>query len=182
VQNVVDRLNSKHERMILISDLVFPAAETAPGMNAQRVQLREELLQDAITLQGGGGVTVVEAPMVNRHNLVIGVHEGSVYAALDRLRDEIFLVDRLHGRLGNLHHQGPIWATLLFQRVRPATVGLSHGRQLDAGLRLVVGRVIAKDRGPVERAIVLREVKPAFITNILRSGTRIPIPTTCVAE
>jgi hypothetical protein len=45
---------------------------------------------------------MVEAPVVNRHDLVIGAYEGSVDAALNRIRYEISLVDRLHGGLGNL--------------------------------------------------------------------------------
>lgn len=97
VQNVVDSLDTEHKRVVLVADLVFPAAEPAAGVNLLGLEAGQQLLQDAIALEAGRRVAVVEGAVVGRHDLVAGAEEGGVDAALDRVCEKGVAVDGLHG-------------------------------------------------------------------------------------
>lgn len=170
VHNVVGSLNTEHERVVLIADLVPPAAEAATGVNVQVLKLRQEVLEDALSLERGSGVAVVEAAVVCGNDLVLRLDHIGVDETLDALLEDLLLVDRFHGRLGNLQHDGPVGASLGLGRLSLAAVGQVEGGQLLAVLGLVVRRVVGEDGGAVEGAVVLREVQPALVANALRAG------------
>ena len=156
--------------MVLVADLVAPAAEAATRPDVHGLELGQHLGEGTLTLQRGGGVAVVEAAVVGGDNLVAGLQHLSVDETLDRLGEESLVVDRLHGGLGDLQHDGPV-GTLLLLRAR----GLGAVRQLESGqllasLGLVVGGVVGEDGGTVEGAVVLGEVQPALVADSL--GTR----------
>ena len=145
--------------MVLVADLVAPATETATGPDALLLETGQNLGEGTLTLQRGGGVAVVEAAVVGGDNLVAGLQHLSVDETLDRLGEESLVVDRLHGGLGDLQHDGPV-GTLLLLRAR----GLGAVRQLESGqllasLGLVVGGVVGEDGGTVEGAVVLGDVE-----------------------
>lgn len=168
VDNVVNRLHTQHERVVLVADLVAPAAETATRPDALLLKLGQDLGQSALTLQRWGGVAVVEAAVVGGDNLVTRTEHLGVDQTLDGVGQESVVVDGLHRRLRHFQHDGPV-GTL----PGLAVLGLRAVRQLDGGqllraLRLVVGGVVGEDGGPVEGAVVLGEVQPALVTNALR--------------
>ena len=150
--------------MVLVTDLVAPATETATRPDALLLELGQDLGQSTLTLQRGGGVTVVEAAVVGGHNLITGAEHLSVDETLDGVGQESLVVDRLHGRLGNFQHDRPVGTLLGVSALRLGAVGQLNGRQLLGGLGLVVGGVVGEDGGTVEGAVVLREVQ--LIKNI----------------
>lgn len=145
--------------MVLVADLVAPAAEAAAGQNVLGLQLGQQLLEDALTLQSGRGVALDELAVVGRHNGIGRLDHVGVDEALDTVLEQVLLIDGLQLRLRHLQHDGPVRAGLGLARRGLAAVGVVQSRQLDVGLRLVVGRVVGEDRGAVEGAVVLGKVQ-----------------------
>lgn len=171
VDDVVDSLDTQHERVVLVTDLVAPAAETATRPDTLLLELGQDLGQSALTLQRRGGVTVVEAAVIGGDDLVARTEHLGVDETLDRVGQEGLVIDVLHGRFGNLQHDGPVGTLLGFIALGLGAVGQLDGGELLGSLRLVVGGVVGEDGGTVEGAVVLREVQPALVTNALRAST-----------
>lgn len=171
VDNVVHSLDTQHERVVLVADLVAPATEATTGPDTLLLQLGEDLGEGTLTLQAGGGVTVVEAAVVGRDDLVSGGEHLSVDETLDGLGKELLVVNGLHGRLGNLQHDGPVRTLLGLGARGLRAIGELEGGQLLGGLGLVVGGVVGEDGGTVERRVVLGEVEPALVTDALGALT-----------
>lgn len=159
VDNVVNSLNTKHERVVLVTDFVAPASETATRPDALLLKLREKLSESTLTLQRWGGVTVVESAVVGRDNLVIGLEHLSVNETLDGVLHNGLKVNRLVRGLRDLQHDGPVRARFGLSAGRTGTIGKLLGGELLGGVRLVVGGVVGEDGGTVEGAVVLREVE-----------------------
>lgn len=159
VDNVVGGLNTKHERVVLVSDLVLPTAEAATGVDVLCLQLGQNFGQHTVALDGGCGVAVVELAVVGRNDLVVGLDQLGVDQSLDGVLQEVLLVHGLHGRLGNLQHDGPVGALLRLARLRLAAVCQVQSWELDVLLGLVVGGVVGEDGGTVEWAVVFGEVQ-----------------------
>lgn len=145
--------------MVLITDFVLPRTESAPGENILLLQVGENLVQSAVALQAGGGVSVVETAHVGADDLVLGLKQRGVDQALDAVGQQGVVVNRLILRLGNFQHDRPVWSLLGVGRSRLLAVGKLLGRQLDILLRLVVGGVVGEDGSTVEGAVVFGEVK-----------------------
>lgn len=62
VHNVISSLNTKHERMILVSDFVSPASEASTRVDVHSLKFGEELRENTLTLKGRGWVTVILKP------------------------------------------------------------------------------------------------------------------------
>lgn len=174
VDNVVGGLDTKHERVVLVADLVAPAAEAAAGVDALLQEAGEELGEDTLTLEGGGWVAVVEAAVVGGDDLVFWPDHLGVDETLDGVGEEGVVVDGLVGRFGDFQHDGPVWTFLGFGAAGLGAVGNLLGGELDGGLRLVVGRVVGEDGGAVEWAIVLGEVE-LFRAHVSRDYFRLKI-------
>ncbi len=56
-----------------LPDLVAPSTEATTRVDIQVLELGEELLEDALTLERRSGVTVVELAVVSRDDLVLGL-------------------------------------------------------------------------------------------------------------
>ena len=97
VDDVIGRFDAQHEAVILVADLVPPAAEAAAGVNVLFLQFGQELLEDAFALEGWGWVTVVEATVVGADYFVIGFEHFGVDEALDAVGEHVGVVDWLHG-------------------------------------------------------------------------------------
>lgn len=167
----IDGLNTEHEGVVLVANLVPPAAESATGVDAQVLELGEELLEDTLALKGRGGVTVVKGTVVGGDDLILGLEEVGVDKSLNAVLQDVLDINGLQLRLGNLQHDGPVGTLLGLGRVRSTAVSLVQSRELDVLLRLVVRGVVGKDGGTVEVAVVLGEVQPALVTNALRALT-----------
>lgn len=187
IDNVVNSLDTKHERVILVTDLVAPASETATRPDALLLKLGEKLSESALTLQRWGGVTVVESAVVSRDDLVTGLEHLSVNETLDGFLHNGLKVHRLVRGLRDFQHNGPVGARLGLTAGRSGTIGELLGGELLGGVRLVVGGVVGEDGGTVEGTVVLGEVKlvpslvdplsvmrrtktyPALVSNALRT-------------
>lgn len=167
----INSLDTEHEGVVLVTDLISPAAEAATREDVHGLELRENLLEDTLTLKSGGGVTVVEGTVVGGDDLVLGLDHLGVDETLDAVLEEVLNIDGLHGGLRNLEHDGPVRTLLSLGRRSLLTVGKVESRELDVLLRLVVGGVVGEDGGTVEGAVVLREVQPALVTDALRALT-----------
>lgn len=171
VDNVVDSLDTQHEGVVLVTDLVAPATETATGPDTLLLQLGQDLGEGTLTLQAGGGVTVVEAAVVGGDNLVTSLQHLGVDQTLDGVLEKLLVVNGLHGGLGDLQHDGPVRTLLSLGGRGLGAVSQLKGRQLLGLLRLVVGGVVGEDGGTVEGAVVLGEVQPALVTNAVGAST-----------
>jgi hypothetical protein len=145
--------------VILVADLVAPAAEAATGVDALGLEAGEELGEDTFTLERRGGVAVVEAAVVGGDDLVFGLDHLGVDETLDGIGEEGVVVDGLVGRFGDFQHDGPVWACLGAGILGLGAVGKLLGGELDGRLRLVVGGVVGEDGGAVEWAVVFGEVE-----------------------
>lgn len=159
VDNVVSGLNTQHKGVVLVADLVLPAAEAATRVDVLGLQLGQELCQHAVALKGGCGVTMVEFAVVGGNDLILGQDHLGVDEALNTVLEQALLVNGLHGRLRNLQHDGPVRTLLCLGRIGLLAVGLVQSRQLGVLLGLVVRGVVGEDGGTVEGAVVLREVE-----------------------
>lgn len=159
VDDVIDSLDTKHERVVLVTDLVAPAAESATGVDAHLLQLGEELGKGALALEAWGWVAVVEAAVVGGDDFVLGLDHFGVDEALDGILEEFLLVDRFHGGFGDFQHDGPVRAWLGGGGVSLGAVGELLGGELLGGLWLVVWGVVGEDGGAVEGAVVFWEVE-----------------------
>lgn len=99
VDDVVCGLHAKHEGVVLVADLVLPAAEAATRVYVHILQLGQHLGQDTVTLDSGRGVTVVELAVVGGDNFVLGENHLGVDEALDTVLQKVLLVDGLHAGL-----------------------------------------------------------------------------------
>jgi hypothetical protein len=171
VDNVVNSLNTQHEGVVLVADLVAPRSETATGPDTLLLELGQNLGEGTLTLQAGGGVTVVEAAVVGGDDLITGLEHLGVDETLDRLGEESLVVNGLHGRLGNLQHDGPVGTVLSLSVLGLGAIGELESGQLLGGLGLVVRGVVGEDGGTVEGAVILGEVQPALVTDAVGAGT-----------
>ena len=169
VDNVVHSLNTKHERVVLVTDLVAPATEAATGPNVLGLEAGQDLSEGTLTLKRGGGVTVVETAVVGRDDLITGLEHLGVDQTLDGVGQKGLLVDGLHRRLGNLQHDRPVRTLLSVGALGLGAVGELQGGELLGGLGLVVGRVVGEDGGTVEGAVVLGEVELVTSMLVLKS-------------
>ena len=96
VDDVIGRLDAEHERVILVADLVAPAAEAAARVDVFGLEGGQEFGEDAFALEGGGRVAVVEAAVVGRDDFVVGAEHFGVEEALDGFFKEVGVVDGLH--------------------------------------------------------------------------------------
>lgn len=127
VDNIVDRFHAQHERVVLIADLVAPAAEATTRPDVLLLQLGQDLRKSSLALQGWSGVTVVEAAVVRGDNLVRRLQHLGVDEALDRLGQECLVVHRLHRGLRNLQHDGPVRAILGLRVLGLGAIGQLQG-------------------------------------------------------
>lgn len=97
--DVVDGLDTQHKGVVLVADLVSPAAEAASRVDAEILELGQELLQDTLTLQGRGGVSVVKGTVVGGDNLVLGLEHLSVDETLDAVLEKVVHIHGLQGGL-----------------------------------------------------------------------------------
>jgi len=159
VDDVVDGLDAQHERVVLVADLVAPAAEAATRPDVLLLQLRQQLGEGTLALQGWSRVAVVEAAVVGGDDLVVGLEHLGVDETLDGLGQDGLLVDGLQRRLGDLQHDGPVRTLLRLGVLRLGAVGQLQSGQLLGRVGLVVGGVVGEDGRTVEGAVVLREVE-----------------------
>lgn len=159
VDNVVNSLDTQHEGVVLVADLVAPAAEAATRPDVHALQLGQQLGQSTLAFERGSGVSVVEAAVVGGDDLVGWLEQLGVDESLDGLSQDGLHVDGLHRRLGNLKHKRPVRALLGFLALGLGAISQLQSRQLLRGIRLVVGRVVGEDGGTVEGAVVLGEVE-----------------------
>jgi hypothetical protein len=81
----------------LISNFILPASKPSTGEDILGLELGEEFLQYPITLKGRRWVTVVEAAVVGGNDLISRLDHLSVNETLDRVLEEVVLVNWLHG-------------------------------------------------------------------------------------
>lgn len=165
VDNVIDRLDTEHERVVLVADLVAPAAEAAARVDVQVLQLGQELLEHAFALEGWRWIAVVEAAVVKRDDFVGWLEHSRVYEALDAVFHEGAVVDGLHRRLGDFEHDGPVWAVGFLVLGGLGAIGETHRGKQRCFCGLVVRAVVGEDGGAVEGAVVFGEVEPAFVAD-----------------
>lgn len=171
VDDVVGGLDAEHEAVVLVADLVAPASEAAARVDVVRVLQRgQELLEDALALERRGRVAVVEAAVVGRYDLVLGLDHVRGDEAGDAVLEDRGFVDGFQAGLGYLEHDGPVGAFLRVGGVGFGAGGELLRGELGGGLRLVVGRVVGEDGGAVEGAVVFGEVEPAFVADPLGAG------------
>lgn len=108
VDDMVGGLDAEHEAVVLVADLVTPAAEAAAGVDVFGLEGGEELFEDAFALEGRGRVAVVEAAVVGADDFVGGAEHGGVDEALDAVCEEGGVVDGFHGGFGHFEHDGPV--------------------------------------------------------------------------
>ena len=159
IHDVVCGLHTKHEGVVLVADLVPPATEPTTGVDVQVLELGEELGKNTLTLERRRRVTVVELAVVGRDDLVRGLNHFGVDQTLDTVLEQVGLINRLHARLRNLQHDGPVRALLSLGTAGLAAIAQRECGELDIGLGLVVGGVVGEDGGTVEGAVVLGEVQ-----------------------
>lgn len=145
--------------MVLVTNLIAPAAEAATGPDVKILELGQDLGESAFTLERGSGVSVVEAAVVSRDDLVTRPEHLSVDETLDRLSKKSLEVDGLHRRLGNFKHDRPVRTLLGFSALGLGAIGKLQSGELLRGFRLVVRRVVGEDGGAVEGAVVFGEVE-----------------------
>ena len=96
--------------MVLVANLVPPAAKPSSGPDIALLQLRQQLLQHAFAFEAGRGIAVVEAAVVDGDDFVLWHEHLCVDETLDAVLDEILVVDGLHGGFGDFEHDGPVVA------------------------------------------------------------------------
>jgi hypothetical protein len=141
------------------TNLVSPAAETTSGVDVLGLELGKKLFEDALTFKRRGWVTVIETTVISGDNFIIRLDHFGVDETLNGVTKDVGLVNWLHGRLGNLQHDRPVWALLGLARLGFASIGEVLGWELDGLVWLVVWGIVGEDGGTVEGAIVLREVE-----------------------
>ena len=104
--------------MILVADLVAPAAEAAAGVDVFCLELGQQGLEHAFALEGRGRVAVIEAAVVGRNDLVGGLEHVGADEAADGVFDDGLVIDGFEGGLGNFEHDGPIGACFWVGRGR----------------------------------------------------------------
>ena len=128
--------------MILVTDLVPPAAKATAGVDVLGLEFGQDLLEDAFALEAGGWVAVVKAAMVGGDNFVSGFEHLGVDETLDAVPEEVLIVDGLHGGLGDFKHDGPVGPWLGRFRFRCFTRGELEGWEGFRGRGLIVGGVV----------------------------------------
>ena len=96
VDDVVGGLDTQHERVVLVADLVAPAAEAAARVDAAVLELGQELFEGAFALERRGWVAVVEAAVVGADDLVGGAEHFGGDEAADAVVEEGGVVDGFH--------------------------------------------------------------------------------------
>lgn len=97
IENVVCGFDAEHEAMILIANLVAPAAEATARVDIHGLELGEQLGEHAFALEGGRRVAVVEASVVCGYNLIIGREHLRVDETLQGVAHDVLHVDGFHG-------------------------------------------------------------------------------------
>jgi hypothetical protein len=166
--------------VVLICDLILVRTEASARKDCiLLLELRKKNLELTITDQRRSWVSVVlmtdsmgvsrdsrktkeekthEFPVVGRNDFVFGREETSVDHTLNRLSEEVLLVDGLLGRLRDFEHEGPVrsgTSRLGVDRGREGRVGSLDSLEGDVFLRAVVRRVVGEDGSAVEGAVVL---------------------------
>jgi len=141
------------------TNLVSPAAETTSGVDVLGLELGKELFEDALTFKRRSWVTVIETTVIGGDNFIIRFDHFGIDETLNGVTEDVGLVDWLHGRLGNLQHDRPIWAFLGLARLGFASIGEVLSWELDGLVWLVIWGIIGEDCGTVEGAVILREVE-----------------------
>ena len=116
VHDVIGGFHAEHKRVILVADLVAPAAEASARVDVFGLEGGEEFGEDAFALEGGGWVAVVEAAVVGRDDFVVRPEHFGVEEALDGFFEEVGVVDGFHARFGDFEHDGPVGTGLGFSR------------------------------------------------------------------
>jgi hypothetical protein len=128
------------------------------------LKLRKELFEDALTFKRRGWVTVIETTVISGNNFIIRLDHFGVDETLNGVTEDVGLVNRLHGRLGNFQHDRPVWAFLGLARLGLASIGEVLSWELDGLVWLVVWGIVGEYGGTVERAVILREVELDMLT------------------
>mmetsp|Transcript_42029 Transcript_42029/g.70123 ORF Transcript_42029/g.70123 Transcript_42029/m.70123 type:complete len:203 (+) Transcript_42029:358-966(+) len=166
--------------MVLVCHLVLVASKPPPAPYIALPQPRQGLLQHRVAAQRGGGVAILKPPVINGHYLGPFTHQTRCHRALDGIHHHLrprarsaaqfrrVLVHGLHVTLAHLEHERVVRARL------GVGVGVgvvadpsveapeAQGGELRVRSGAVLLRVVREDGGAVERAVVLRKVKPAL--------------------
>ena len=157
--------HAQHEAVVLVADLVAPAAEAAARVYVFFLEAGQELGEDAFAFEGGGRVAVVEAAVVGGYDFVGGAEHFCGEQAFDAVGEEVGVVDGLEGGFGDFEHDGPVGAFGGGGVCGLFAGGEMQGWEFLGGWRLVVGGVVGEDCGAVEGAVGLGEVEPAFVAD-----------------
>ena len=98
--------------MILITDFISPAAETATRIDVLFLEFGKELFEHAFALETWGWVAVVKASVVGAYDFVGWLEHFGVDEAGDAVSEHVFLIDRFHGGFGDFEHDGPVGSFL----------------------------------------------------------------------
>ncbi len=79
------------------TNLVSPAAKTTSGIDILRLELWKELLEDALALEMGSWVTVIETTVIGGDNFIVSLDHIGVDETLNRITEHVGLVNWLHG-------------------------------------------------------------------------------------
>ena len=161
-KHVVDGFNSDDARVVLVCHFVLIRPKPTAAPHVFRLEHRQGFRECCVTLQVRRRVTVLEAAMVNRHDLRVGAAQRHVDGALDGVLHDFGEVHRLLDAFADFKHQRPVRPLLWLRRSRRRTVRQAQCRELGAGTRCVRFRVVTEDGAAVKRAVVLREVEPAL--------------------
>lgn len=118
VDDVIGGLDAQHEGMVLVADLVAPAAEAAAGVDVFGLEPGQQGREHAFALEGRGRVAVVEAAVVGRDELVGGLEHVGADEAADGVFDDGSVGDGFEGGLGDFEHDGPVGACFWVGRGR----------------------------------------------------------------
>mmetsp|Transcript_4213 Transcript_4213/g.11363 ORF Transcript_4213/g.11363 Transcript_4213/m.11363 type:complete len:305 (-) Transcript_4213:467-1381(-) len=137
-------------------------------------QPRQRLLQHSISAQGGRGVAVLNAPVINRDYLIARVDQlcgdGTQHGLLHHSRPcaccasklDRVLCQGLKLRLAHFKHERPVGALARVRVARFAAVGHTQSGQGLPVIRAIGLSIVGEDGAPVVGAVVLGVVQPAL--------------------
>jgi hypothetical protein len=100
-----------------------------------------------------------ETTVISRDDLVLSLDHLGVDKSLNAVLEEVVVVNRLHRRLRNFQHDGPVRAFLGFRRLGLAAIGKVLSWQLNRLVWLIIWRVVGENGRTVEGAVILREIE-----------------------